>query len=206
MIKRIPYVTLTVMAGALLVANRPTLQTLLIYDRERILAGEFWRTFTGHWVHLSPRHFLLDVSALAVIGWLAETNNRARLATLCLLAPILISAASLILVPEMHRYCGLSALAMAAWTFSASNNLVAHKSPALSIAMLAAALAKILFELTSANALFDPSTDQHIRVAVVSHIAGALIGALFAILPACVSGERRAKQVRSESPDYSRQV
>jgi rhomboid family GlyGly-CTERM serine protease len=204
MIKRIPLVTLTVVAGALLIASVPAFHQLLIYDRERILAGEFWRMFTGHWVHLSPRHLLLDASAVAAIGSLAETNNRVRFATLCLLAPILISAASLILAPDMHRFCGLSAVAMAAWTFLASNSLVAHKSPALSIAMLAAALAKILFELTSENALFDPSHDQQIRVAVVSHIAGAFIGALFAILPACVSEGRRAKQVRSESPDYSR--
>ena len=61
-------------------------------------------------------------------------------------------------------------------------------------------------QLTSANALFVPSHTPEIRVAVTSHIAGAIVGVLFAVLPSCVSDERRAKQVRSESPDYSRQV
>jgi rhomboid family GlyGly-CTERM serine protease len=204
--KRLPHVTLAMLAGALLIASAPALRPLLIYDREQILAGELWRMFTGHWVHLSLRHLLLDVSAMALIGWLAETNNRARFAILCLFAPILISLSSLIFAPDMHRYYGLSALAMTAWTFLAFRNLITRKLRVLSSAMLTAAVAKILFELASANALFVPSHTPEIRVAVISHVAGTMIGALFAILPACVSQERRAKQVRSESPDYSRQV
>ena len=179
--KQVPFVTLAAVTGALLLASAPALQPFLIYDRERIHAGELWRTFTGHWVHLSSRHLLFDVFAFGVIGWLAETNNRARFATLCLLAPVLISVTSLIFAPEMHRYCGLSALALAVWTFLATRNLVVRNSRTIAIAMLAAAFAKILFELTNANSLFVPSNSPEIRVAVISHIAGAIVGVLFAV-------------------------
>jgi rhomboid family GlyGly-CTERM serine protease len=206
MIARLPRVTLAVVAGALLIASAPALHAVLIYDRDKILAGELWRMFSGHWVHLSTRHLVLDVSAMAFIGYLIESKNNAHFAVLCMVGPFLISAISLFTAPEMHRYYGLSALALAAWTFLALHNLILRQSPLLSSLMLAAVGAKILFELSSANAFFVPSNDPQIRVAVVSHIAGAIIGAVFAILPTCVSNERRAKQVRSESPDYSRQV
>jgi rhomboid family GlyGly-CTERM serine protease len=203
---RFPRVTFAVVAGALLVASAPALHTFLVYDRDKILAGELWRMFTGHWLHLSMRHLVLDVSAMGVIGWIIETRNHPRFGTLCLFAPWLISAISMTFNPNMHQYYGLSALAMAAWTFLASRNLITRSALALSITMLSAAFVKILFELTSANALFVPSHTPEIRVAVTSHIAGAIVGVLFAVLPSCVSDERRAKQVSSESPDYSRQV
>lgn len=206
MTRRFPYVTLIVVAGALLIASAPALHPFLIYDRDRILAGELWRMFTGHWVHLSTRHLVLDLSAIAVIGAVAETKSKSRFTILCLLGPFLISAVSLIATPNMDHFYGLSSLALAAWTFLASRNLVARESPAISIAMLSGAVAKIAFELSTANGLFVPSHSAEVRVAVVSHIAGAIVGMLFAIVPTCVSHERRAKQVCSESPDYPRQV
>jgi rhomboid family GlyGly-CTERM serine protease len=206
MTARFPRVTLAVVAGAFLIASAPALHAVLIYDRDKILAGELWRMFSGHWVHLSTRHLVLDVSAMAFIGYLIESKNNTRFGILCMVGPFLISAASLFAAPNMTRYYGLSSLAMAAWTFLASRNLILRQSPLLSAVILVAAAAKIFFELSSATGFFVPSYNPQIRVAVTNHIAGAIIGALFAILPTCVSNQRRAKQVCSESPDYSRQV
>jgi rhomboid family GlyGly-CTERM serine protease len=206
MTARFPHVTLAVVAGALLIASARALHPMLIYDRDKILADEFWRMFTGHWVHLSTRHLVLDVCAMALVGCLIERKDHTRFGILCIVGPFLISAVSLFAAPDMNRYYGLSSLAMAAWTFLASRNLMLRQSPLLSAVMLVVGAAKILFELSSANAFFISSNTPEIRVAVISHIAGAIIGALFAILPTCVSNQRRAKQVRSESPNYSRQV
>jgi rhomboid family GlyGly-CTERM serine protease len=210
---RVPWLTLAIAAGALLVAAVPAARDLLIYDRERILAGEFWRMFTGHWVHFSARHLLMDVTAFAVIGSVIEAKRLPNFPALCALGPFLISAASFVFDSDMQRYGGLSALALGAFVFVAIHGLRGNENLRLiSTAMLALAIVKILYEIRFGAALFVPSSDSTICVAVTSHIAGAIIGALFAAsgflksVPACVSFCARAKQVRSESPDHSRQV
>jgi len=178
-----PRITLSAIAGALLVASAPALQPFLIYDRERIFAGELWRMFTGHWVHLSTRHLILDVCSLAILGWILETRNPFGFRNFILIAPWLISVASLIFAPDMQHYYGLSAVATAAWTSLATQIFFEQKSPWIPLAMFAAAAAKILFELNTATSLFVPFNTPEIRIAVTSHVAGALFGPFFARLP-----------------------
>lgn len=180
---QVPSVTLAIVAGALLVASAPALQPFLIYDRDLIFAGEFWRMFTGHWVHLSTRHLILDVCSLAILGSLLETRNQPAFRNFILIAPWLISVASLIFAPDMQRYYGLSALATAAWTFLAAEIYFEQKSPWIPLAMFAAAAAKILFELHTSASLFIPFHTPEIRIATTSHLTGALLGPFFARPP-----------------------
>lgn len=202
--KRVPVITLTIIAGALLIAGAPALQELLIYDRDQILAGEFWRLFTGHFVHLSREHLLWDIAAFAIIGALIEGSEmRGRFGLLCLIAPWLISIGSLLLEPQMYRYAGLSALGMAGLVLFA----LRQNSRLLGVTLLTVAAAKITFELTTSASIFIDTVNPEIRVAPLSHLTGALVGAVFALsIPSCLSGLRWAKQVRSESPDHSRQI
>jgi len=200
---RVPWLTFAVVAGALLVATGPAARDLLIYDRERILAGEFWRMFTGHWVHFSARHLLVDVTAFAVIGSVIEAKNLPNFSALYAFGPFFIGVASLVFDSDMRRYGGLSALALGAFVFLAIHGFRENGT---------LAIVKILYEIRFGAALFVPSSDSTICVAVTSHIAGALVGALVAAsaflkpVPACVSFYARAKQGRSESPNHSRQV
>jgi rhomboid family GlyGly-CTERM serine protease len=202
--KRVPVITLTIIAGALLIAGAPALQELLIYDRDKILAGEVWRLFTGHFVHLSGEHLVWDIAAFAIIGALIETKEmRCRFGLLCLVAPWLISTTSLLLEPPMYRYGGLSALAMAAFVFFA----LRQNSRFVAVSLLTLAAAKITFELTTSGSIFIATMDPQIRVASLSHLVGALVGVAFTLrIPSCLSWLRWAKQVRSESPDHSRQI
>jgi rhomboid family GlyGly-CTERM serine protease len=202
--KRVPVITLTIIAGALLIAGAPALQELLIYDREEILGGEFWRLFTAHFVHLSRGHLVWDVAVVAMIGAFIEGKEmRGRFGLLCLVAPWLISLGSLTFEPQMYRYAGLSALAMAALVFFA----LRQNSRLVAVTSLALAAAKITFELTTSASIFVGTASPEIRVASLSHFTGALVGAAFALpIPSCLSWLRWAKQVRSESPDHSRQI
>ncbi|HUS35103.1 MAG TPA: rhombosortase [Verrucomicrobiae bacterium] len=201
--KRVPVITLTIIAGALLIAGAPALQELLVYDREKILGGEFWRLSTGHFVHLSREHLVWDVAAFAMIGASIEGKEIRRFGLLCLIAPWLISICSLVLEPQMNRYAGLSALAMAALVFFA----LRQNSRSVAGTVLALAAAKITFELAAGASIFIEAASPEIRVASLSHLVGALVGAAFALpIPSCLSSLRWAKQVRSESPDYSRQI
>jgi rhomboid family GlyGly-CTERM serine protease len=198
---RVPKITIAIIAGALFIAAAPALSEFSIYDRHNILAGELWRLFTGHFVHLSREHLLWDITAFAIVGFIIEARKISRFGTLCLLAPLLISAASFVIEPQMHRYAGLSALTMAALVFFALH----QDNRATATILITLAAAKITFELTSNTSLFLPSTHPEIRVASLSHLLGAVTGALFALpIPSCLWPLHWAKQVRSESPDHSR--
>ena len=199
---RVPKITLAIIAGALFVAAAPALGDFLIYDREKILNGELWRLFTGHFVHLSRAHLAWNIAAFAIVGFLIERKQLPHFGLLCALAPCLISATSLLLEPQMHRYAGLSALIMSTLTFFA----LRQTNRATAIILLTLICAKIAFELTSQTSLFVPATTPDIRVAALSHLAGAIVGAAFALIPSCLSRLRWAKQARSESPDHSRQI
>src|SRR5438445_193707 len=145
---RVPWATLAVTAGALLIAAAPASRDLLIYDRDRIFSGEFWRMFTGHWVHLSLRHLLIDVCAFGIIGSIIEARQLPNFRRLCFFAPWLIGIASLQFAPEMQRYGGLSALVLSVFVFLAVQGLrYGGLSRIGSLTMLVLATAKLLFEL-----------------------------------------------------------
>ena len=46
-----------------------------VFDRMAIAQGEWWRLFTGHWVHSDPTHAGWDISALLLLGALFERRQ-----------------------------------------------------------------------------------------------------------------------------------
>jgi glycerate 2-kinase len=190
-VNRLPRITFAIVAGALFIAAAPALGEWFIYDRERIFASELWRLFTGHFVHLSGEHLLLDLTAFAIIGAITERKQLPGFGLLCLIAPCIISAGSLLIEPRMHRYAGLSALSMAAFVFFAF-----HQNRRAMIVLLTLAAAKIIFELTSNTSIFVTAATPKVRIAATSHLLGALVGALFA-LPILLAFRRCAGQSKS---------
>jgi rhomboid family GlyGly-CTERM serine protease len=119
---RIPFITLIVVSLSLLVYLLPA-NAFLAYDRHAILAGEWWRVVTGHWVHFSAQHFLYDTAAFGIAGWMIESRNHRNFGRLCGLATLVISAAMLLCNPQLQICGGLSGLATAAVVFLALNGL-----------------------------------------------------------------------------------
>jgi rhomboid family GlyGly-CTERM serine protease len=107
--------SVVVLAGAVLAVVPET--GLFAYDRSAILAGQIWRLWTGHGVHFSIQQFFMDISALALVGLLAEREFGVRLTALVLwLGMPAISLGLLLLVPDLFEYRGASALAvLLAW-------------------------------------------------------------------------------------------
>jgi len=83
----------------------------LRYDRSGILAGEVWRIVTGHLVHLSWPHLLMNVIGLLLI-WLLFGHFIRPLSWLWvfLTCTIGISTGMLLLNPELEWYVGLSGI------------------------------------------------------------------------------------------------
>ena len=200
-----PIWTLCVVALAGLVWLFPGSADLLIYDRNAILAGEIWRLWTGHLVHFSMSHVVLDGSAWLVCGWLLEARTRNNCPLLLLIGPPLISLSLFTFVPEMSRYGGLSALVVLAMVHVALN--WAKESIQLrwlaGTALLLLGI-KIAYELASPVALFASLPSA--AVAPASHLAGAVLALLGSLVtrPTQPSFEATSSEASSISPLWAR--
>ncbi len=84
----------------------------LLFDREAVANGELWRLLTGHFVHADGEHFFWNVSALALLGVMAERIaclSARLLAWVWMLGIAIIDAALWFGLPDIRMYCGLSA-------------------------------------------------------------------------------------------------
>ena len=82
---------------------------LLRYPRDAILAGEWWRLVTGHFVHLGWAHLGLNVMGLVLMWTLFVADYTPRQWLIIVAGSIAtIDAGFLLLNPELVWYVGLS--------------------------------------------------------------------------------------------------
>ena len=108
------------LVGALLSWFVPGIADALVLDRERVMAGEFWRLFTHPWVHFSRPHLIVDFACLLGLGIVATRRGvfldwRGVLRLLAVIG--LTGMTCLVLDPRLDRLGGLSGLnvAFALW-------------------------------------------------------------------------------------------
>lgn len=82
----------------------------LVYDRSAIAAGEWWRLLSGHLVHSDGAHALWDISALAIIGSMMESQGRCRMLAAAVAGVLAVDLCLWFGLPELSRYCGLSGI------------------------------------------------------------------------------------------------
>jgi rhomboid family GlyGly-CTERM serine protease len=178
--RRVPVVTLLMLSGAVMVALMPRMSAWLIYDRSAILSGQFWRLFTGHWVHFSIAHLVWDAIPLGIAGWIIESRGWPRFGWFCLLTPWMISAAALIFEPHMSFCGGLSGMATAMITLLVLDGL--SDAPTwrwVCVAALLALVTKICFELATGHGLFVSGNGVPAVVSVTNHATGAIAALAF---------------------------
>ena len=140
------------------------------------LGLEIWRLVTGHLVHVSLSHLVLNVvavlllwilvgDAFGALGWIAVT-------TVCIAA---INIGLLIFSPEVAWYAGLSGVLHGLVVAGALVNL--HRLGYVSIALLLGILVKLSLEQSVGG---STALQQLIGAEVISdaHLYGALGGAL----------------------------
>jgi rhomboid family GlyGly-CTERM serine protease len=149
----------------------------LRYEREAVLDGEVWRLITGHLVHGSGRHLLLNEAALVAIGLLlARDYSPAAWALVLVGSMAAIDLAFVLWEPQITWYVGLSGVlhgmvaagAVAWWR---------REKPALALAISAVLVGKLAWEYWQ-GAL--PLAD--LPVVAEAHRYGAVGGALVAAL------------------------
>ncbi len=168
-------------------------RALLRYQREAILAGEWWRLLTAHLAHLGPAHLLLNLTGLALVWLLVGGALRpAAWGVVLLLAALAVSGGLLLLDPDLAWYVGLSGVLHGLLAAGAAARLLqggpagTRAEGALLLALLATKLAweQAFGPLPgSAEAAGGP-------VVVDAHLYGAA-GGLAALPAARLLGRRR---------------
>lgn len=154
----------------------------LEYQRDTILSGEWWRLWSGHFVHFTAMHAWVNCMLLALLLQLiCRVYSWKLVASLMISGPPLISLALMCIVPEMTVYRGASALAaLFLAVFMGYALSKARGMPALLLYAVAIAwLAKLYAESNGSEALSNLPAGVH--VAWQAHIAGILAGTAAAL-------------------------
>lgn len=177
--RRVPVVTLLVVAGGIVTYLIPGLASQMVYDRAAILAGETWRLFSGNWVHFSPSHLFYDLLALGIAGWIIERRRYPYFGLVCVLSALSIGTVLLAMKPELQFYGGLSGVATGAIVFLALHGL---REPGpwrwICVATLVLTLGKVLLESMTGQLTFAVVDRIPFVPVPLSHVVGGLTASL----------------------------
>lgn len=168
---------------------------LLAYQHSTLIEGEWWRLWTGHFVHFSPSHALTNGAMLIMLSLLfARTYGEKTLALIYVFGPVVISLMLLWLVPDMVAYRGASALDAILFASLLAGKLIHVRGKmAVPFVLLAGAwLVKLSFEIGD-GASFS-SLPASVHVAWQAHVSGMLIGI---VLGLCMEWEAWHKPMES---------
>jgi rhomboid family GlyGly-CTERM serine protease len=147
---------------------------LLRYERTAVLNGQYWRLLTGHFVHGSTQHLLLNGVGLGLIAALFPREYSVRAWLLILASSIVtIDLGFVFLEPQLQWYVGLSGVlhgALAAGTLGWWR----HESKPLALGLTAVLIGKLAWEQW--HGALPLSGDM--PVVVDAHLYGAIGGAL----------------------------
>jgi len=179
-LRNIPYVTSALALACVALAFMPE-GGQLAFERHTIIAGQFWRAWTGHLVHFSSRHLLLDVGTLLLVGTVAECElGFCFTGGLVLLGMPIISLGLLVMVPNLIQYRGASGLDML--LACSAGTMIWHDNPKargiLAIAGIILIAKSVIDVLGIPLSVANLPPDVH--VVWQAHVLGAAIGWLAA--------------------------
>jgi rhomboid family GlyGly-CTERM serine protease len=162
----------------------------LRYEREALEAGELWRLFTGHLVHLGWGHLAMNVLALIVIRLLiADALGWIDWVATAVVAALGIAAGLYYFSPGVHWYVGLSGVLHG---FIAAGALVLLAlSPALGGILGGGLVVKLLLEQAAGPLPLSESAAGG-DVIVAAHLYGAAAGAAYGALRSAARRRARA--------------
>jgi len=181
--KPLPWVTLVISVGAVLLHLDPRAAALLQYDRQAISRGELWRLASCHWVHFTNHHILWDALTLLCLGSLCEMRSRPRFLAAVLASGLLIPAAVSWLAPGLRYYRGLSGIDSALFALLAILYLQTARQQgsraraALALGLFLLFLAKSGYEVIVGRALFAGDLGPGVVPVPLAHVVGAIVGA-----------------------------
>lgn len=160
------------------------LQARLAWDRAAIEGGEFWRLWSGHFVHWGAAHALTNGLLLVVLGLCldragAGDSTRRFAAWPLLVAPLLISLALPLAAPAMENYRGASGLVAMLVVALCLDAWLGRSDRLLGTVLLFALLLKTGLEIAGVGLVSSLPTG--LAVAWQVHVLGGLAGMCWAI-------------------------
>ena len=152
----------------------------LAYNRDALEAGEFWRLLTGHFVHLSLTHALLNLAGLGLVVWIVgHAFSWSQWLFVTFVSIVMIDVGFWFLNPELAWYVGISGFLNGILAAGLVIG-VAGREPG-SIMLAVVVLAKLTWEQTIGPLPGSESTSGG-DVIVIAHIYGATGGLLSAAI------------------------
>jgi len=172
-----------------------------VYDRAAIAGGEWWRLFTGHWVHSDLAHAGWDISALLLLGGLFEARLKWRLPLALLAASMGVDAWLWWGDPWLNYYCGLSGILNGLLVLGLVFLWRDMRHPLVLFTAAGAAL-KIIVELHTGQALLTQTAWPSVpAVHAVGYVCGLLLAWGFSLKQRHASSSRRASTcIRPPAP------
>ncbi len=170
-----PWATVLVAVLALILTVSRAWEQAWIFDRPAILHGEWWRLWTGNFVHFGALSLWGNLAVLVPAGIWVERIAPGRTRWMLALAPGLIGALLLMLEPTLLHFGGLSGLTAGVLTLLVFEQTSRRGGDAwLWWAMLGLLVLKILIELYSGRSLFAPVADPGLRPVPLAAVAGVV--------------------------------
>jgi len=149
----------------------------LRFEAPAISNGDYWRLFSGHFVHLNLPHTFMNLGALCLLVMMFWKELSFREDMSALLASIVgINIGLYFFHPELTNYAGFSGVLHGLFVYYFLKTLPLHKRG--SYAALSLITVKIMWEQSP---WADSSETANLiggNVATVSHLYGGLCGAL----------------------------
>lgn len=183
-------VTTVLIIGAFLTFFCQGLSGMLVYDRSLILSGEIWRLLSGNLVHFSKGHLVLDLLSLAVAGLIIESRRYPGFGLMCVISAVGVGVVSLLFLPDMHSYGGLSAIGMSAITYLCLFSLKENEPKRwVYLIILLLTTFKIIHEIATGEMLFTSTNYTSIVPVPLAHLTGIIVALLFFVVK---QGTRKA--------------
>lgn len=148
----------------------------LAFQRQGLLHHQWWRLFSGHLVHLSWRHALLNCGGLIVL-WALFARDYTALRWLWILTLAALSIDGALWFLAVDWYLGASGVLHGVWAAGALATW--RRGDGIGALLLVLLIIKLIYEQYSGSSVFD----GELTIVPAAHLFGALGGLLGSLVP-----------------------
>ena len=152
------------------------LEPRLRFDRQLIEQWQVWRLITGHLTHLNWSHFLLNMAGLSMVAIFFSSYKSTRYWIDALLFISLVCSVGMLLDNQLDRYVGFSGVLHGLFIIGARWEMKHYT--ASGAVLLVIIVGKLIWEQRY-GALPGSESMTGGRVAINSHLYGAIAGAIY---------------------------